>query len=307
MKTDSKIIELISTVSEKNIFQKKALYELTDKLSQEEKDGLNSLINFYVKQGDTVDHLADCYLEFIQNTMEEQRYFIENRHYRYSSSSEVNLFFYQNPDYMEYYMKGLAISQYLIEQHRNCRGWFCDKISALTTGGNWLEVGVGHGEYFTLTLLRTNFEHYLGIDISPTSVLLTNEMVKQRIPAGLKSVEVREQDFFQYNGPVCDAVIMGEILEHVDRPAAFLEKVYEITNEKSFIYITTVINAPAIDHVFLFSSVEEIEELYQNAGFEICDKLLCPSHGYTVEKALKRKAAIITAHVLKKEGTPEIS
>lgn len=295
-----RITELISIISEKNIFQAKTLNGLAEKLSQEEKDGLTALLNLYMKQGDTMEHLTECYLKLVQNFMEEQIYFVKNGHYRYSNTEEVNRFFYQNPEYMEYYMKGLAISQYLFEQHRKCRKWFCDKISTLNAGGNWLEVGVGHGEYFTLALQHTSYKRYLGIDISPTSVLLTKEMVEQRIPTDLKSIEVREQDFFQYNGSVCDAIVMGEILEHVERPADFLKKVHEITNEKSFIYITTVINAPAIDHVYLFSSVEEIEGLYQKVGFEICDRCLCPSHGYTVEKALKKKAAIVTAHVLRK-------
>lgn len=300
METYSKMVKLISIISEKNSLQAKALDGVMDKLSQEEKDGLTALLNFYIGQGDTVEHLAECYLELIQDFMEEQVYFVRNGHYRYSSSKEVNQLFYQKPEYMEHYVKGLAISQYLMEQHRRCREWFCDKISTLDAGENWLEVGVGHGEYFTLAVRHTNYKHYLGLDISPTSVLSTKAMVEQRVPASSKSVEVREQNFFQYNGPVCDAVVMGEILEHVDKPAAFLEKVSKISHKNSFIYVTTVINAPAIDHVYLFGSVEEIEELYQKAGFEICDKRLCPSHGYTVEKALKKKAAIITAHVLKK-------
>lgn len=292
--------KLISIISEKNIFQAKALSGLAGQLSQDEKDGLTALLHFYMKQGDTVEHLADCYLELVRDFMEEQVYFVKNGHYRYSSSEEVNRLFYQRPEYMEHYVKGLAISQYLIGQHRSCREWFCEKISALDTGENWLEVGVGHGEYFTLALLHTNYRHYLGLDISPTSVLSTRAMVEQRVPAGSRSVEIREQDFFRYDGPVCDAVVMGEILEHVERPADFLEKVHEITCETSFIYITTVINGPSIDHVYLFRDLEEIEELYRRSGFEIRDKRLCPSHGYTVERAMKKKAAIITAHVLKK-------
>lgn len=294
MRTEEKMEELVLIISGKNFLQAKALNGLADKLSQEEKDGLEALLNFYIKQGNTIEYLAECYLEFVQDFMEEQIYFAKNGHYRYSSSEEVNKFFYQNPEYMEYYQKGLAISQYLFEQHRKCREWFCDKISALDTGDNWLEVGVGHGVNFTLALRHTNYKHYLGIDISPTSVLLTKEMVNQRAlelcpPSEIMSIEIREQDFFQYDGPACDAFVMGEVLEHVERPADFLERVYGITHEKSFIYITTATNAPAKDHVYLFSSVEEIEELYQKAGFEICDKRLFTSNGYTVKRLKKRK------------------
>lgn len=302
METDSKVERLISIISEKNPFQAKALNGLVGKLPREEKDGLAALLNLYIKQGDTVEHLAECYLRFIQDIMEEQLYFIKNRHYRYSSSEEVNTFFYRNPSYMEYYMKGLALSTYLHESHRKCLTWFREKIMSLGYGVNWLDVGVGHGEYFQLAICHTNYKHYRGIDISPTCVQMCKEMIGQRIPQGQKEIAIKEQDFFQYDGPVCDAVILGEILEHVELPQAFLKKVYEITREESFIYITTVVNCPQKDHIYLFRNVEEIEEMYQETGFKICDRLICPTNGYTLERALKKQTAIITAHVIKKVG-----
>ena len=152
MGSDSKAVKLISIISEKNIFQAKALNGLLDKLTQEEKDGLAALLSFYTKQGDTIEHLAECYLGFIQDIMEEQLYFVENRRYRYFSSEEVNAFFYQNTGYMEYYMKGLAISTYLLESHRKCREWFCKKIRGYRSGKYWLDAGVGHGEYLQLAV-----------------------------------------------------------------------------------------------------------------------------------------------------------
>lgn len=303
MGIDSKVGKLISNISEKNIFQAKALNGLEDKLTQEEKDGLAALLDFYTKQGDTIEHLAECYLGFIQDIMEEQFYFIENRHYRYSSSEEVNAFFYQNTSYMEYYMKGLAISTYLLESHRKCREWFCEKISGFSSGKHWLDAGVGHGEYLQLAVSHTDYEHYLGIDISPTCVQMCREMMEQRIPKGSKNIDIEEQDFFQYNGPVCDTVILGEILEHVEAPQAFLKKLYEITHEGSFIYITTVVNCPQKDHIYLFRNVDEIEGLYEESGFKICDRLVCPTNGYTIEKALKKQTAIITAHIIKKRDS----
>ena len=302
MGSDSNTVKLISIISEKNIFQAKALNGLLDKLTQEEKEGLAALLGFYIKQGDTIEHLAECYLGFIQDIMEEQLFFVENRRYRYFSSEEVNAFFYQNTGYMEYYMKGLAVSTYLLESHRKCREWFCKKISSYRSGKYWLDAGVGHGEYLQLAVRHTDYEHYLGIDISPTCVQMCREMMEQRIAKGTKSIEIKEQDFFQYDGPICDAVILGEILEHVEAPQAFLKKVYEITNEMSFIYITTVVNCPQKDHIYLFKSVEEIEGMYEDAGFRICDRLVCPTNGYTIEKALKKQTAIITAHIIQKRS-----
>lgn len=152
-----------------------------------------------------------------------------------------------------------------------------------------------------LAIHHTDYERYLGIDISPTCVKMCREMVKQRVTDRTKRVEVEEQDFFAYDGPVCDAVVLGEILEHVERPEKFLEKVYGVTHGNSFIYVATVVNCPQKDHIYLFRTVEEIEKLYRRAGFGITDRLLCPTNGYTLEKAIQKNTAIITAHILKKQ------
>ena len=154
-----------------------------------------------------------------------------------------------------------------------------------------------------LAINHTEFERYLGVDISPTCVQLCQEMVEQRVRDKTKRVEVEEQDFFAYDGPACDAVVLGEILEHVEDPGRFLKKVYEMTHEDSFIYVTTVVNCPQKDHIYLFRTVEEIEEMYRRAGFMIMDRLLCPANRYTLEQAIRKKTAIITAHVLKKKVT----
>lgn len=294
-------VQLLSIICAKSALQAKALSGLLDRLSQDGKDGLNALLEYYIDEGDKIEHLADCYLHFINDLMKEQLYFIRNGHYRYSSSDETNDFFYQNPDVMEYYMKGLAISQYLIDQHISCHEWYCKKIRELGPGEIWLEGGVGHGENFVQAVRYTNYKHYYGIDISPTSVKMTKEMIEKRAPERKELVEVKLQDFFKYNEPICDALVFGEILEHVDKPRQFLEKIYEITHENSFIFITTVVNGPAIDHVYLFRNVDELEALYQKTGFDIVDKQVFPSHGYSLEKAMKMKAALVTAHVLKKK------
>lgn len=169
-------------------------------------------------------------------------------------------------------------------------------------GGVYLDVGVGHGEYFVLAINHTSYKKYIGIDISPTCVQLCRTMVKQRVVDKTKYIEIKEQDLFTYDGPKCDAVVLGEILEHVEKPRLFLEKVHEIANDAAFIYVTTVVNGPAKDHIYLFRTIEEVEKMYVSSGFGIADRLICPSHGCTLERAVKRNAPIITAHILGKRS-----
>lgn len=53
-------------------------------------------------------------------------------------------------------------------------------------------------------------------------------------------------------------------------------------------FITTVINAPAVDHIFLFSTVQEVLDMVKMAGFRICDYMCAAVGGITVEKAEKK-------------------
>lgn len=127
--------ELVSIICERNVFQAKSLNGAVENMRPEERAGMEAMIGSYLKQGDTIEHLAECYLCFVQDIMEEQFFFVKNGRYRYSRSDEVDEFFYQNPAYMEYYMKGLAVSTYLMRPHLECRRWFADKISKLSRGG----------------------------------------------------------------------------------------------------------------------------------------------------------------------------
>lgn len=94
MGTDAHIAQLLSIISSRNMFQAKALKGLEDRMLPDEKEGLGTLLNYYVEQGDSVDYLAECYLRFVEDIMEEQFYFVRNGRYRYSSGEEVNAFFY---------------------------------------------------------------------------------------------------------------------------------------------------------------------------------------------------------------------
>lgn len=139
MKEYTETKRLLEIISANNVFQAKYLDGLLEGTSEEEKEEYESLLNAYEGQGDTIEHLADCYLKFIQDIMEEQFFFKENGHYRYSTAKEADTYFYQNPEYMEYYMKGLAVSSYLLDSHRKCMDWYKDRISGLTGGYGWMQ------------------------------------------------------------------------------------------------------------------------------------------------------------------------
>lgn len=287
----------IKKVSDKNGFQKKYLenWEAT----KSEKEELNTILYFFKdKLNYSIDAIAEAYL-FINNmVMEETYYFIRNGKYRNSSFEEVNKIVYDNPEYMDKYMIGLSISDFIWINHIKMLRYFKEN-SKFFGGQRYLEIGPGFGQYLVKALSLCDFQAYDACDISKTSVDRSNKYLKYR---GLSDkCTVEEKDFFQYNpNEKYDCIVMGEVLEHVEQPALMLKKIYELLNQNGKAFVTTVINAPAIDHITLFGNVEQVLALAKDARFKVID-YLCVSEGdIPLEKAIRRKNAINIAMILGK-------
>ena len=95
-----------------------------------------------------------------------------------------------------------------------------------------------------------------------------------------------------------DAIVMGEVLEHVEKPDIFLEKITELSKKETFIFINTCINTPAIDHIYLFESIEDIETLFLRSGLNVRERLLVPYEEMSIDETMNRSLPLLTAFVL---------
>jgi cyclopropane fatty-acyl-phospholipid synthase-like methyltransferase len=113
---------------------------------------------------------------------------------------------------------------------------------------------------------------------------------------------VRLCDFFELGSSVrYDAVVAGEVIEHVEDALGFLRQVHSVANAGAFIFITTCINAPEPDHIFLFRSVSHFESIVAEAGLRVKDKLVVPYTGVSLEEAERELLPINIAVVLEKD------
>jgi hypothetical protein len=96
------------------------------------------------------------------------------------------------------------------------------------------------------------------------------------------------------------AIVMGEVLEHVERPLLFLQRIRALAEDDAFIFITTAVNAPAVDHIYLFRSVDEVRELAEAAGLRVIDQLATPYSGCSMEETIQQRLPINVAMVLVK-------
>ncbi|MCI9462644.1 MAG: methyltransferase domain-containing protein [Lachnospiraceae bacterium] len=288
----------IDQVSEKDELQNKYLrnWSVTDS----EKEELNIILTFFMEELHyDLDFIVETYL-FINNmVMEETYYFIRHGRYRYSTFAEVNKLVYDNHEYMEKYMMGLSISDYIWTNHIKMLRYF-EKNSTIFTGERYLEIGPGFGQYLVKAILNCNFHDYSACDVSKTSVEGTNRFLNYRNLA--EKCTVQEKNFFEYTSDEkFDCIVMGEVLEHVEEPMQMLRKINDLLEESGKAFITTVINAPTLDHIYLFGSIEEVLDMAREAGFGILDYTYATEGDIALEKAKKRKQTINIAMILEKQ------
>ena len=120
----------IEKVIERDVFQAKYLKDL--KLTDEQKKEFCVFLLFCEDMlCKSIDELVDAYMFLNRMCSEETKFFVENGRYRYSYVKDVENMVYNDSDYMEKYMLGLSLSQYLWKQHTQMYTFFGKCLSSL--------------------------------------------------------------------------------------------------------------------------------------------------------------------------------
>jgi 2-polyprenyl-3-methyl-5-hydroxy-6-metoxy-1,4-benzoquinol methylase len=267
-----------------------------------DRDVLESYLQYCLARGAALDYLAQSYEQIVRDTLREQLYFQRHRRYRYARYAEVAQAVYHNETYMRQYMYGLALTTFLWPNHRQLKEYF-ERVLPAAANGRYLEVGPGHGFYFMTAMRRSRYTTFEGIDISATSVRMTCDLLDSGHFGPLQDYAIHEGDFLQFRpAERYDAVVIGEVLEHVEQPQQFLAQAAALSTARPFIFVTTCINAPAIDHLSLFESAAQLHELASAAGLVVQDECLAPYPGKSLTESMHERLPVNIALVLGKES-----
>lgn len=293
------INSFLTKLSEVNPPQAKYVKSSLKMLDNSETTQLSEYISFYGNGFGGIAGVNACYDFICKEMLREEILFkrAQNEKYSLSSQEEAKEFVYSNDEYMKNYMIGLGISTFLWENHLKISRYFKENLPK-DKCGNYLEIGVGHGQNFSEAIKLCKFDKYIGYDISEFSLKLTDATVKFMNP-GYENYELILDDFTTASeGGKYDAIVCGEVLEHVENPQNLMKKIHNLAATDAFIYITTAVNSPALDHVHLFKSAEEVVVLFNECGFEVKSKLVLPYAGVSLEEAVKEKLTLNVAFVL---------
>ena len=216
---------LVAQIAAQRPMQGKYLRGLSEQLTDDEAADCERLLQFYLLQGETIASLAEAYLMFCDDTLEETKYFIEHDDYRYHKFSDVAANVYFDEEYMRKYMIGLGLSLYIWPQHRACLRFFTEAYAKYARQGDaYLEIGPGHGKYFCEAVRTGRSATYTALDVSETSIHLTQDMVSYFLSsAELQRCRFRVADITKTDAVgAFDFITMCEVLEHVEEPLRLL-------------------------------------------------------------------------------------
>jgi len=115
------------------------------------------------------------------------------------------------------------------------------------------------------------------VDLSPSALAYANSLIQywglgERLRAefgeGQKTLPWEDNSF--------DAMITGELLEHLDDPASFLKECVRITKPGGFLFVTTAIYSAAVDHVYMFEDVSSVNQMLAGCGADLWSYLAIP-------------------------------
>ena len=296
--------EIVRLVLARKPMHRKFLLRAIADLSDAERAEVESYIAFQHQGGLSDERIAQGYLTIVEDTFIEELRFRETGRYRFSTFAEAQSTVYDNHDYMSRYMVGLALSSFWWSNHMKMRRYFKSHLPTLALrSGLYREVGPGHGMYFLESMRRCHFSLYEGIDISSTSVAMTRRVVESGYFGNFPHARIVQADFLaSADLQLADVLVMGEVLEHVEDPGVFLARAHATTVSDPVFFLTTCINAPAIDHLYNPDSVEQLEQLFSDHGFVVRDRCIVPRDGATLDDCVRDRLAINVAYMLGKQG-----
>jgi 2-polyprenyl-3-methyl-5-hydroxy-6-metoxy-1,4-benzoquinol methylase len=178
-----------------------------------------------------------------------------------------------------YYLDGLALTYALWPNHAKMIEFMARSfLPKLQPGDRVVEVGVGHGLLAALMFERQPDLHYVGVDISDSSLEYAGDALRR---SGISTDRVSMVHADAMSGDLerlagsdgFDAVVCCEVLEHVDTPQDLLSALRGAASAGKPGFISTVANMEAEDHVYLYNDVDEIRAMIKETGWTVAEDL----------------------------------
>jgi SAM-dependent methyltransferase len=191
-------------------------------------------------------------------------------------------------------MIGLAVSQFFWENHHAMYRFFQNELDRYKSAvKKYLEIGPGHSLFLKKAIeILDSATEFTAVDISPTSISFAESIIQYFFPSST-NIRFINDDMLNLDLNVkYDFVALGEVLEHVAFPGRLLAQLQKLLSSGRYAYVSTCVNAPAIDHVYHYKRVGEIREMINAASLNIIDELVLPAEKLPMAEIVDRRITI---------------
>lgn len=243
--------------------------------------------------GDRRAEVCGDYRWTCERLLEEELHFRRHGAYRLSRFADAEREVYANPAFMARYVNGLLLSHLFWANHRGVlRSFETSFLPRCPEAFRYLEIGPGHGLYLALAAGRPGCREAVGWDVSETSAEQTR-LSLARLGAGGRA-RIERADILYPPGEAggFDAVVVSEVLEHLEDPDAVLASLRALAAPDGLLFVNMPVNSPAPDHIYLLREPDEVRQLVERNGFALVETANFPATGYSEERARKHGATI---------------
>jgi 2-polyprenyl-3-methyl-5-hydroxy-6-metoxy-1,4-benzoquinol methylase len=224
---------------------------------------------------------------------DEEIFFHREGRYRLSTFAEAWDEVYSNHDYMARYVDGLLLSQILWYNHVGTFEMFLGRVlGGATTPFDYLEIGPGHGLMVYLAAQSPLSRTLAAWDVSAVSLRETRAALDTL--GVTKPVTLVEVDILEASAPdrQYDLIVISEVLEHLETPAVALAFLRKALRPDGRIFINVPLNSPSPDHIYLFTTLDELVKMVEATGFRVVATEMFATQGRKIESALANRISI---------------
>ena len=229
---------------------------------------------------DSLSAAVRGYALFVMDLLRRQKRFENDGEYPAKSYEEAAAEVYLDPEYMRSeYLPGLVLSHFLWPHHvRQMSFYETAFVSQMKLRGatSFVEIGVGTGLYSRRTLEQLPEARAVGFDISPASAEFAREHMRA---FGIDDrFDVRLRDVVAEPLSPCEWLVCVEVLEHLEDPVEFLRALRAALAPGGRAFITAALNAPHVDHIYLYRTSEDVIDQLDAAGFVLEQSFMGLAH-----------------------------
>jgi ubiquinone/menaquinone biosynthesis C-methylase UbiE len=221
-----------------------------------------------------IDTLIHGYCTFVLGVNRSQARYEKERCYQFSSFEDVYRHAYGSEDFMRFYHWGVFLTTFGWGHHlplyQLYRDKFLGRLRDRKVSPTLLDLGCGSGVWHLIACEAIPDLHVSAIDISPTSIALSEETV---VTLGLDHrVKYRCMDALSVElEKPADAGVSCFLLEHLEVPADLLKNLARNIAPRGLAYVTCALTAAECDHIFEFKRESEPISMAEDAGFRLLD------------------------------------